>query len=148
MLSITQLNLPGLPSRISRIGCCCKESYSEKRLALFKKRKWKGDYVAYGFHRTKEEILNPYPSVHCLFCRNVFGNSNLSPGHLKKHLESQHPCHQNKSKAFFEASIENHCRQLSSWEYSVVKEGNNDLALASLKMSHMLMQRIYSSPLS
>jgi len=86
-------------------------------------------------------MLNPYPSAHCLFCTTVFGNSNLAPGHLKKHLKSQHPTHQNKSKAFFVASLESHWRQLSSFENSVVKEGNNDLVLASLKMAYILMQR-------
>jgi len=33
----------------------------------------------------------------------LFGNSNSAPGHLKN-VWSQHSTHQNKSKAFFEAS--------------------------------------------
>jgi len=45
------------------------------------------------------------------------------------------------NKAFFEASLESHCRQLSFFKNSVVKQGNNDLVFASLKMLHILTQR-------
>jgi len=38
----------------------------------------------YGFCRTKEEMLNPYPSGHCLFYTTVFGKSNSPSGNLKK----------------------------------------------------------------
>jgi len=44
-------------------------------------------------------------------------------------------------KALFEASLESHCRQLSSFENNVIKELNNDLVLASLKTAHILAQR-------
>jgi len=56
-----------------------------KKVYILKKRKWHDhdDYIACGFYRTKEEMLNPYPSVHCLLCKTVFGNSNLAPEHFK-----------------------------------------------------------------
>jgi len=44
-------------------------------------------------------------------------------------------------KALFEASLESHCRQLSSFENSVVKEWKYDLVLAFLKMARILTQR-------
>ena len=66
-------------------------------------------------------MLNPYPSEQCLFYTTVFGNRNLAPGHLTKHVKSQHFTHQNKSKAFFEATLESYWRQLSSFESSVLK---------------------------
>jgi len=54
-----------------------------KKVYILKKRKWHDDYISCGFYGTKEEILNPYPSVHSLFCTTVFGNNNLAPGHFK-----------------------------------------------------------------
>jgi len=58
----------------------------------------------------QEETLNPYPSGHFLFYKNVFGNINLAPGHLKKRVKSKNSTHQNTSKALIEASIESHWR--------------------------------------
>jgi len=46
-------------------------------------------------------------------------------------------------KTLFEASLESHCRQLSSFENTVVKDWNNDIVLASLKMVHILTQTIH-----
>ena len=75
-------------------------------------------------------MLKPYHSVHCLFCTTVFGNSNLAPGHLKKNMKS-HPSRSVVAyympprvvqRALFEASLESHCRQLSSFENNVIKE--------------------------
>jgi len=56
-------------------------------------------------------------------------------------LKSHHSDHQIMPKVFFEALLESHWLQLSSFENSVVKEGTNDLVLASLEMAHVLMQR-------
>jgi len=36
-----------------------------------------------GFCRRKEEMLNLYPSGHCLFDATVFDKSNWAPVHLK-----------------------------------------------------------------
>ena len=61
------------------------------------------------------------------------------PSHLQKHLKTQHPNHQNKSKAFFEESLRDKQKQVSLLE-SQVKSGN-ELVLASLKMAHVVMKR-------
>ena len=37
------------------------------------------DFIA----QKKNCLINPYPWAYCLFCKSVFGNSNLAPGHLK-----------------------------------------------------------------
>ena len=66
----------------------------KRKVCNVKKRKWNDNYTAYGFYRTKEEALNPYPSARCLFCTAFFGNSKLTPGHLQRHLKTQHPSHQ------------------------------------------------------
>jgi len=60
-----------------------KKAIQTKKVYILKKRKWHDDHITCGFYRTREEMLNPYPSAHCLFCTTVFGNSNLAPGHLK-----------------------------------------------------------------
>ena len=59
-----------------------KKAIHMKKVYIVKKRKWHGDYIACGFYRTKKEILNPYPSAHCLFGTTTFGNSHLAPGQL------------------------------------------------------------------
>ena len=50
------------------------------------------------------------------------------------------PNHQNKLKAFFEASLHDKQKQVSLLE-SQVKSANKDLVLASLKMAHVVMKR-------
>ena len=55
----------------------------EKKACIVEKHKWRSDAcIVYGFCHTKE-ILNPYPSGHCLFYTTVFDKSNSASGHLK-----------------------------------------------------------------
>ena len=43
--------------------CSAAMATTQKRkVCNVKKRKWNDNYTAYGFYRTKEEALNPYPS--------------------------------------------------------------------------------------
>ena len=116
-----------------------RENIQRNKTGTTKKREWNYDYIMYGFYRTEKEMLNPYPSACCLFCPAIFGNSNLAPSHLQKHLKTQYPNHQNKSKAFFEESLCDKQKQVSLLE-SQVKSGN-ELVLASLKMAHVVMKR-------
>jgi len=61
-----------------------KKVIEEKRLVLLKKHKWRSDVcIVYGFCHTKEEMLKPLSSGHCLFYTTIFGKSNSAPGHLK-----------------------------------------------------------------
>ena len=55
-------------------------------------------------------------------------------------MKTQHPNHQNRLKAFFEASLHDKQKQVSLLE-SQVKNANKDLVLASLKMAHVVMKR-------
>ena len=121
--------------------CSAAMATTQKRkVCNVKKRKWNDNYTVYRFYCTKEEALNPYPSARCLFCTAVFGNSNLTPGHLQRHLKTQHPSHQNKLMVFFESCLQNHLKQLSSFENNTAKERNKDLVLASLQMAHVVMK--------
>jgi len=66
---------------------------------IAKKHKWRSDacIIAYGFCRTTE-MLNPYPSVQCLFYTTVFDKSNSASGHLKN-VRSQQSTHQTTTTA-------------------------------------------------
>jgi len=116
---------------VNQLRTVAKKAIQTKKVYILMKRKWHDDYKR-RFYRTKEEILNPYPSVHCLFCTTVFGNSNFAPGHFKN-MKSQHHTHQNQSwhitycrgqcKGHYLSHLfESHCRQLSSFENGVIKE--------------------------
>ena len=69
-----------------------------------------------------------------------FWKQQPSPSQLQKYLKTQHPNRQNKSKAFFEASLHDKQKQVSLLEIQV-KSANKDLVLASLKMAHVVMKR-------
>ena len=116
------------------------ENIQRNETETTKKRKWNGDYIMHGFYRTEKKILNSNLSACCLFCPAIFGNINLARSHLQKHLKTQHPNHQNKSKAFFEASLHDEQKQVSLLE-SPGKSANIDLVLASLKMAHVVMKQ-------
>ena len=81
---------------MNQLRTVAKKAIQTKKVFILKKRKWHDDYIARGFYRTKEEMLNPYPSVHCLFCTTVFGHCNLAPGHFKN-MKSQRHTHQDQS---------------------------------------------------
>ena len=95
-----------------------------KKACIVKKHKWRSDAcIVYGFCRTKEEMLNTYPSGHCLFYTTVYGKNNSSGSRTsQKRMKSQHSTHQNKSKAFFEASPESHCRWRKKSRFQSMKK--------------------------
>lgn len=52
------------------------------------KRKFKGEYMEYGFIVSgPEDAQVPY----CLICNSTLSNESLVPNKLKRHLESNHP---------------------------------------------------------
>jgi len=107
------------------------ENIQRNKTGTTKKRKWNDDYIIYGFYRTKKEMLILTLLLVVCFVLPFFGNSNLAPSHLQKHLKIQHPNHQNKLKVFFEESLGDKQKQVSLLE-SQVKSGN-ELVFASLK---------------
>jgi len=56
-------------SKVEILQCTViKKVIQEKKACVVKKHKWRSDAcIMYGFCHTKEEMLNPYPSGHCLF---------------------------------------------------------------------------------
>ena len=65
-----------------------------------KKRKDNEDYLQYGFTNA---IFNGQVVPQCISCYKKLSNDTLRPSHLKHHLETKHPGHQNKSLAFFQS---------------------------------------------
>ena len=94
----------------------------------------------YGFYCTETEMLNPYSSACNLFCPATFRNSNSGPSHLQKHLKTHHPNYQNKSKAFFEASLHNKQKQVYLLQ-NEIKGENTDLVVAFLKIVYIEVKR-------
>ena len=52
-----------------------------------KVRKWKEDYVEYGFTKT---IIEGLDRPQCVLCNAVFSNSNLKPSKLGEHFQIKH----------------------------------------------------------
>ena len=55
---------------------------------MSKKRKWKDDYVQFGFTCTgaTEDLQKPQ----CIFCNVVFSSANLKPSKLQEHFNNRH----------------------------------------------------------
>ena len=60
-----------------------------KTVSAPKRRRWRDDYVMYGFYRAREEEHSLYPFANCLFCSVKYANSNLVPSKLELHLKKQ-----------------------------------------------------------
>ena len=65
-----------------------------------KKRKCNEDYLLYGFVNA---IVNGQVVPQCVICYEKLSNDALRPSRLKRHLETKHPGHQNKSLVFFQS---------------------------------------------
>ena len=113
----------------------------KRKVCNIKKCKWNNNYIAYGFYCTKEEALNPYPLARYLFCTAVFGNNNLTPGHLQRYLKTNTLVIKINQWRSFESCLQNHLKQLSLFENNMAKERNNDLVLASFQMAHVITKR-------
>jgi len=82
LLSATLPAFPGVRSRFSSVQL--RKLFKRKKACIVKKHKWSSDAcIVHGFCRTKEEMLDPYPSGHCLLYTIVFDQSNSAPGRLK-----------------------------------------------------------------
>ena len=63
------------------------------------KRKYKDEYIAFGFTAIEaEDSQIPF----CLVCKKKLSNEALVPSKLKRHLESSHPEVKNKPISYFE----------------------------------------------
>ena len=92
-----------------------------------KRRKWKDDYVKYGFFLPKSEQSNLYPTAQCLLCLVEYANSNLVPSKLLSHLKNQHPEHEHKSQKFFQSKLAAYVKEQRDFEARVTKKSLKNL---------------------
>ena len=67
-----------------------------------KKRKYLDDYISYGFTITER---NGVQLPQCVICHAVLSNDALRPGHLERHLITNHKALKEKPKEFFTAKL-------------------------------------------
>ena len=72
----------------------CQSGESEP---CVKKRKYDDNYIRFGFSYIGDKDC---PRPKCVVYSDILANSNLKPSLLKRHLETKHPTHVNKSNFF------------------------------------------------
>lgn len=100
------------------------------------KRKYKEDYIEYGFTAigTGEQQL-PF----CLICNAALSNESCVPNKLKRHLETKHPAFKEKTKEFFENLSSQKAKQSKRLTtYMTLPEKG---MIASYKVAHLLAKR-------
>ena len=65
-----------------------------------KVRKYNEDYLQYGFTNA---IINGQVAPQCVICYEKLSNNTMKSSRLKRHLQTKHPGHQNKSLAFLQS---------------------------------------------
>ncbi|XP_068247664.1 SCAN domain-containing protein 3-like [Palaemon carinicauda] len=99
-----------------------------------KKRKYSDEYIKYGFTVTER---NGIYLPQCFICHTVLSNDALRPGHLERHLSTNHKALNEKPKEFFTAKLHelNHLKLDSS---SVFHQETWKLVEASYKLSLLI----------
>ena len=109
-----------------------KKAIQTKKVYILKKRKWHDDHITCGFYRTREEMLNPYPQriacfvqpylVIVIWLQDISKTFEITALCSSRSVVAYYMSPRAVQKALFEASLESHCQQLSSFENSVIKE--------------------------
>ncbi|XP_076799874.1 zinc finger BED domain-containing protein 5-like [Clavelina lepadiformis] len=100
------------------------------------KRKYKEEYVQYGFIASGPED-NQQPL--CIICNKALSNESLVPSKLSRHLEKNHPTFQNKPKGYF-ANLKSQTNKQAKIMNSYLKLPEKRL-IASYKLAHLLAKR-------
>ena len=79
----------------------------------------------------------------CMFCKSTYNKNGWVPGKLGKHLEIQHPEHQNKSDKFFRNYYRNNFLNSSQFFKKTLKSFTkiSPAILSSIDVAHILMKR-------
>ena len=99
-----------------------------------KNRKYDNNYIRFGFSYIGDKDC---PRPQCVVCGDILANSSLKPSLLKRHLETKHPTHVNKSADFF-------TRKANEWKNDLttfVSAANSDIENA-LEASYRVSYRI------
>ena len=100
------------------------------------KRKYKEDYVQYGFIATG---LEDNQQLFRIICIKALSNESLVPSKLSRHLEKNHPALQDKPKEYFANLKSQTNKQAKIWN-SYLKLPEKGL-IASYKVAHLLAKR-------
>ena len=107
-----------------------------KKQQLSKKRKWHDAFTELGFVKDSDE---DYPSARCVFCQVIHHNSSMEKYKLKRHRDTKHSEHKNKSATFFKQQTRQYTVQQQRFEQLMVVR--SDLVITSLEIAHVLMSQ-------
>ena len=109
-----------------------------KKQQLSKKRKWNDAFTELGFVKDSDEN---YPSARCVFCQVIYHNSSMEKYKLKRHRDTKHSEHKNKSATFFKQQTRQYALQQQRFEQLMVAPSDQPLVITSLKIAHVLMSQ-------
>ena len=109
-----------------------------KKQQLSKKRKWHDAFTELGFVKDSDE---DYPSASCVFCQVIYHNSSMEKYKLKRHRDTKHSEHKNKSATFFKQQTRQYAVQQQQFEQLMVARSDQPLVITSLKIAHVLMSQ-------
>ncbi|XP_069194210.1 zinc finger BED domain-containing protein 5-like [Procambarus clarkii] len=115
-----------------------KDAFSSRKK---RRKRWNDEHIVFGFFRTVHEASNPFPPAKCFFCYATYSNENFVPSKLARHLKTKHIEHQNKSQQFFVATLEAYLKQQSTFKSHGKPSDMRAFTLASLKMTHIVLQK-------
>ena len=103
-----------------------------------KKRKYNDeDYLQYGFTNA---IVNGQVVSQCVRCYEKLSNDAMRPSRLKRHLETKHPGHQNKSLAFFQSKKDSFKKMKILSADSFCQSSSAKVVEASFEIALMIAQ--------
>ena len=103
---------------------------------MSKKRCWNDAFGELGFIR---ESNLEYPSARCCFCSTVYNNSSLDKNKLKRHRDTVHAEHCNKSVDIFKQQTKNFVQQQQTFKNIMTPKTSQGLVVSSFKIAHQLM---------
>ena len=109
-----------------------------KKQLLSKKRKWNDAFSELGFVKESDEN---YPSARCVFCQVIYHNSSMEKYKLKRHRDTKHSEHKNKSATFFKQQTRQYALQQQEFEQLMAARADQPLDISSLKIAHVLMSQ-------
>ena len=82
-----------------------------------------------------------HPSARCVFCQVIYHNSSMEKYRLKRHRDTKHSEHKNKSATFFKQQTRQYAVQQQRFELLMVARSDQPLVITSLKIAHVLMSQ-------
>ena len=97
-----------------------------KKQQFSKKRKWNDAFTELGFVKDSDEN---YPSARCVFCQVIYHNSSMEKYKLKRHKDTKHSEHKNKSATFFKQQTRQYALQQQRFQQLMVVRSDQSLVI-------------------